>query len=122
MPDGRRSYAAAAAQPDVVMTTSARAVQRFVRIQRRMANARATSCAKAASPNIGQSVLARSSHAETPHTFATTHNAPDLLIPELKEGEDISVGVGDFETPQSIVDEGQLLHERHTALAELVEE
>jgi len=45
-----------------------------------------------------------------------------LLIADLKECKDIPVGIGDLEAPQPSVDERQLLHEQHTALAELVEE
>src|SRR5262245_17203415 len=39
-----------------------------------------------------------------------------------EKGQDISVGIGDFEPPQPVVDERQLLHERHAVLTELVEE
>src|SRR5688572_21746655 len=51
-------------------------------------------------------------------------NAPQgpLVAAEVKEGKDIPVGIGDLEAPQPVVYERQLLCERGTALAELVEE
>src|SRR5712671_7381473 len=45
-----------------------------------------------------------------------------LVAAEVKEGKDIPVGVSDLKAPQPLVYERQLLDERHTALAELVEE
>src|SRR6267142_4036684 len=45
-----------------------------------------------------------------------------LLVAEPKEGKDIPVGIGDRESPQPLIYERQLLYERRTAPAELVEE
>src|SRR5258705_799083 len=41
---------------------------------------------------------------------------------QVKEGKDIPVGIADLKAPQPLVYERQLLYERRTALAELVEE
>src|SRR5262249_54037894 len=57
-----------------------------------------------------------------PIAISWVMQTPTLRGAELKKGKDIPVGIGDLETPQPIVDERQLLHERHTALAELIEE
>ena len=46
----------------------------------------------------------------------------NLLVAGPKEGKDIPVGIGDLKAPQALVYERQLLYERRTALAELVEE
>src|SRR5437870_4744753 len=46
--------------------------------------------------------------------------SPTCCGPE--KGKDIPVSIGDLEAPQSLVYERQFLYERHTALAELVEE
>src|SRR5437867_233347 len=46
--------------------------------------------------------------------------SPTCCGPE--KGKDIPVSIGDLEAPQPLVYERQLLYERHTALAELVEE
>src|SRR2546428_11115939 len=49
-------------------------------------------------------------------------SAVALLVADLKKGKDIPVSIGDLEAPQPLVYERQLLYERHTVLAELVEE
>src|SRR5262245_50616820 len=46
----------------------------------------------------------------------------DLLVAELIEDKDISIGIGDRESPQPLFYERQRLYERRTASAELVEE
>src|SRR5262245_41470584 len=48
--------------------------------------------------------------------------AAALLVSELKEGQDIPVGIGDLEAPQPLVYERQLLYERRPPLAELGKE
>src|SRR6185295_18993805 len=45
-----------------------------------------------------------------------------LVAAEVEEGKDIPVGIGNLKAPQPLVYERQLLYERRTALAELVEE
>src|SRR6185295_10782644 len=45
-----------------------------------------------------------------------------LIATEVKKGKDIPVGIGDLKAPQPLVYERQLLDERRTAPAELVEE
>src|SRR5262249_26666644 len=45
-----------------------------------------------------------------------------VFLAKAKEGEDVPVGISDLEAPEAVVDERQLLHERGTTQAELVEE
>src|SRR4051812_27536586 len=56
------------------------------------------------------------------HLDVSLRRVAEALMAEVKEGKDIAVGIGDLKAPQPIVYERQLLYERRTALAELVEQ
>src|SRR5262245_22790843 len=45
-----------------------------------------------------------------------------LLVTDAKESKNIPVGIGDFEAPEAIINERQLLHERRAPPLELAEE